>query len=446
MNLGKPYDVSSAFFQYKFIFITELFLVETLIGLLFTKKQKFALRLAASVVCLLAITFAIPILQNNSIYTSLIFTVMFAFSLISLKVCYEEDWGNILFAGILAYCVQHTSYVFGNYITNMCGIQKFNLYGQIPFVDQDIRGLLINFGTYFGLLIVVLMLVLYALTKNVKIKIERLPLAIVAGAMLFVNVYCNAVVVYEFSAGFSRVILTILFVYDIICTLFILYCLYISMKNTELKEEINAVQELWEKDRKTYLVKKEYLETINYMCHDLRHEIRQIRKNGFVEEKMLRIESAIDKYDNVYHTGNPVLDIVMTEAAQYCEDNDIQFYCFTDTVEFGKLSEDILYSLFDNIVHNAIEATSKIQDKSKRYIKVLVSSRQGMATINVENSYNNESLTYVDGLPLSTNKESGKHGLGLKSIRQIVNTHNGGMNISSADGIFNLSILINIEN
>ncbi len=69
-----------------------------------------------------------------------------------------------------------------------------------------------------------------------------------------------------------------------------------------------------------------------------------------------------------------------------------------------------------------------------------------MATINVENSYNNESLTYVDGLPLSTNKESGKHGLGLKSIRQIVNTHNGGMNISSADGIFNLSILINIEN
>ena len=115
---------------------------------------------------------------------------------------------------------------------------------------------------------------------------------------------------------------------------------------TALKEEINAVQELWEKDRKTYLVKKEYLETINYMCHDLRHEIRQIRKNGFVEEKMLRIESAIDKYDNVYHTGNPVLDIVMTEAAQYCEDNDIQFYCFTDTVEFGKLSEDILYSLF----------------------------------------------------------------------------------------------------
>ena len=45
---------------------------------------------------------------------------------------------------------------------------------------------------------------------------------------------------------------------------------------------------------------------------------------------------------------------------------------------------------------------------------------------------------------VSTKKDAENHGLGLKQIRRIAEKHGGTMNIDDRDGVFRLSVIMNV--
>ena len=67
-------------------------------------------------------------------------------------------------------------------------------------------------------------------------------------------------------------------------------------------------------------------------------------------------------------------------------------------------------------------------------------SRANCLVIHMEN-YFDCSLTFEDGLPVTTKADRAYHGYGLKSIRFITEKYGGTMSIQSADNIFSLNIL-----
>ena len=55
---------------------------------------------------------------------------------------------------------------------------------------------------------------------------------------------------------------------------------------------------------------------------------------------------------------------------------------------------------------------------------------------------NNSGLVFENGLPLTTKQDKSMHGIGLKSIRKLVEDQNGYFNIKTENYIFSLEILL----
>ena len=70
---------------------------------------------------------------------------------------------------------------------------------------------------------------------------------------------------------------------------------------------------------KQYQIAKQNMEQVNIKCHDLRHQIRLFRGAGRIDESVLKeMEQAVDAYDTTVKTGNPALDVLLTEKNQIC--------------------------------------------------------------------------------------------------------------------------------
>lgn len=168
---------------------------------------------------------------------------------------------------------------------------------------------------------------------------------------------------------------------------------------------------------------------INIKCHDLKYRISKISRIEDVKDQEEYIESvknALSIYDNIFHTGNDALDLVLTEKSLLCSGYDIKMSAMADGGILNFIAAADVYALFGNLLDNAIESVQKEEDKEKRIISVLVSRRNGGVYIHVEN-YCAEPVEFEDGLPLTTKEEKACHGFGVRSIRYIAKKYQGSL-------------------
>lgn len=437
------YNFNSSLFQYKLIFIVELIISELLIGVLFKKKENFIFRVLIFVALSLIITFALPVAFYDAYYIALLFTTMFIISVFLLKFCYDESYSNLLLCGVFAYTAQHVSYVLGNFVSNLMGLETVNVYAETPFTNEGVFALLISFVFYLLIYAGILIYALNKKKKQEKIVIGNVSLIFVALAMLLVNVLMNAIISYKFTTSFDKVFLIVYTIYDVICAVFIISILIISITNASLKNELNTIHLLWEKDKNVYRIKKEKMESVAIMCHDLRHRLQSLRLKSEDKNEIEKIENELILYDGVFKTGNEVMDIILSETEMYCKEHKIDFVCIVDGSLLNFISENDLYSLFDNILHNAIEATEKLTDHDERFIYLSVKKINKLIHIFIENSFKNDEKIILseEGLPISLKKNNKLHGYGMKSIKLITETYSGNLNINIENNKFRLDLI-----
>ena len=97
----------------------------------------------------------------------------------------------------------------------------------------------------------------------------------------------------------------------------------------------------------------------------------------------------------------------------------------------------------NNILHNAIEATEKLDDPDERFIYLSVKKVNNLVHIFIENSFKkDEKITFnEDGLPISIKKDNRIHGYGMKSIKLITETYSGNLNINVENNKFRLDLI-----
>ncbi len=193
-----------------------------------------------------------------------------------------------------------------------------------------------------------------------------------------------------------------------------------------------------------YEMSHEGIVSLQTKCHDLKHQIHAIRtevgKSEF-EAYLNEIEDSIDEYSTVIECGNKTIDIVLTEKNILCHSCHVKFSYMIDGSLFHFLSEKEIYSLFGNALDNALEATEKVEDVSKRMISLKSNPRGELVVLQIENTYEGDLMLQEDRLPKTTKTTSG-HGFGLRSIQEIAQRHGGAMSIRAENGIFKLSILL----
>lgn len=192
-----------------------------------------------------------------------------------------------------------------------------------------------------------------------------------------------------------------------------------------------------------YQLSRKNIDAINVKCHDIKHQIRSLADGGRVADgralEDLAAEIAI--YDSTVKTGNPALDVILTEKGLVCSGEKITLAVIADGRALECLEPQEIYSLFGNALDNAIEAVRGIEEPERRLISLNVRRSGAMCVINVENSCD-AAPTFRDGVPVTTKADAGSHGFGTRSMRGIVERHGGVLTFGCEDGIFHVDALL----
>ena len=234
----------------------------------------------------------------------------------------------------------------------------------------------------------------------------------------------------------------VLFLLQLICV-FILYLQNELFRKSALRQELELMEILLKKEKEQYLLAKENIAIINQKCHDLKHQIRAIRKSDEVDKSryLKEVEQSIQIYESIVKTGNEVLDTILTEKSLYCKERGIVVSCVTDGNLLDFINVVDLYSLLGNAIDNAIEAVEQLKEPERRQIDVMIYRQQNFVVVNIVNPLE-ELLEFEEELPVTTKEDKSIHGFGMRSMKYILKKYEGVLSVSQEDGCFSLKMLI----
>ena len=169
-------------------------------------------------------------------------------------------------------------------------------------------------------------------------------------------------------------------------------------------------------------------ETMNIMAHDYKNHMIAISNMSDQVEIKNYIDSMmgeIAKYNQICKTKNRLLDVILNKYIDICREKSIEFETniLTDNLNF--ISNYDISALFNNLLDNAVEASSK---SAVKFINLeITNSLNSYHKITIINSSDNQPNGKKGNL-ITTKNNKATHGFGTKSIRKIVKKYHGEMN------------------
>ncbi len=227
----------------------------------------------------------------------------------------------------------------------------------------------------------------------------------------------------------------------------ILYAYHVQLAELNMRVEVERLQNMLDMQYNNYEVLEQSIAAVNQKYHDLKYQISVLKAENNSEKSMEyleQMEKDIKSYEAQNKTGNKVLDTILTGKSLYCQNNWIELTSVIDGEALSFMNDMDVSTLFGNILDNAIESVSKIEQKEKRLIHLAVAKQKNFLRIRAENCYEQE-LNFEEGMPTTTKGDTKYHGYGLKSIKNTVKKYGGSMKIQAENGWFELRILIPLK-
>lgn len=362
----------------------------------------------------------------------------------------------LIFCGISActgWCYQCDCYQIEKAILCGCSVQysAYSIYGitriLLGYVYKGIQYTTIKHSVLLLIVYFIWYMVMYCLF--IRKQRGYLDSIRIRGVMPLALGILVASFVMDIQRGGMGILQNILFrVMAILVCMLILVVVLKVKENYRLEQEIATINQLSCMKRDYYESFKENLEVLNIKCHDYKHQISQFYKKleDVSENEWLKeLEESIQIYDTMIRTGNEDVDIVLMEKKMICDQEGI---CFTYTFareKLGFIKKSDIYSLFGNLLDNAIEAVKQIDNPGKKQISLEIKRVGMLLYINLYNYYAVEPQ-WQNGNLMSTKEDKNQHGYGVKSIKMIVEKYCGEINISAEKGIFGVNVLLPIPN
>ena len=227
----------------------------------------------------------------------------------------------------------------------------------------------------------------------------------------------------------------------------LMLCLqYGFLRAVRMGQERAAIEQMLRDSAGHYAMTQEMIEHINRTCHDLKHSLNAL-KTVSEEERQSYIEETqrnIERYQQLVHTDNEVLNTILAEKSLYCDRRQIRLSCAIDCAKLDFMSVPDLYALLGNAVDNAIECVDCFEDPDRRIVSLAIFKQNAFVCIQT-NNYCDTAPVLERGLPQTTKQDKADHGFGLRSIRYLAEKYGGSMAVSAANHIFTLQIMIPIS-
>ena len=358
--------------------------------------------------------------------------VFFFFEVVILLCfCFKCSFWEAVLYNAAGWSLEHIA-------NSLCVIFGLMLGIENIYFDYDIE--------YFVLTVLVYLVVFaaafiagWALCRNNRIKLNSKKVLLPVLLVLLITVILG---IYVPVAETSPDVMIIIKLFAVICCLISLCSALNLFEAGQYRYELDMVEQLDRKRREQYEIQKDTIDAVNIKCHDLKKMISSVlgKRNILSDAELEKLEGQISIYDAIVKTGNDALDLILTEKSLYCEKNKIKLTIMAEGGDLSFMSDADIYSLFGNILDNAVEAVMKVEPE-RRAVTLSIKTVGNMIVVHEQNYFAGK-IKFVNGTPATSKNDTSQHGYGILSIRRIVEKYDGGLDISAEGDIYTLNAAV----
>lgn len=360
------------------------------------------------------------------------YLIMILMAIVYVYFCYDVHIKNIIFFSMAAYAVQNAVYNLIRIVIAVTGVEYRGRWGCW-----------IQFSTYILSYILFYLLVVRKIKHTDDIDWDN-KIILSVSVITLAAVYVQSSFFTALLEGKEVLLVVVGRSYALMCCILELILQLSLCYRTRQKQENEILELLLHTEQKQHLQSKENVELLNIKAHDIKHQIAVLRSGMADGNLFSELENTLSIYDSTMRTGTSALDIILTEKNLYCRQHDIRLSCIADGAALCFISDMDIYSLFGNILSNAIESVSKEDSPEKKIIGLNISKRAGFVKIHAEN-YCSKTIVFEDGLPATTKDDRRYHGFGVKSIQYLVEKYGGTLSFGQCNEIFHLNIIFPLK-
>lgn len=352
--------------------------------------------------------------------------VLYILSACSVAVCFGANFWATLFCSTAGYCMQHMSqrsYLVFTILLNRAGAET---------------GFWLNVFLLCAVTALFYVLIWFAFIRKAEyggIMLDNLVQISVSFFAVLITIFLNSFAMFYAQGGVQKVYIMI---FSVLAAILIVYIEFGWLAAKKAAIEKDVIKRMMHDAQEQYKLEKDIVDIINMKVHDLKH--RLTGDGRLSESERETVNETAQTYDSFYKTGNGALDVVLASKSLLCEKYGIQFTCLLDGAKLAFLSEEEIFSVFGNLIDNAIEAVKKFDGPEKKVISLSSRIENGTLIVHEEN-YCAVKPEFVDGYPKTTQGDEYYHGFGVKSIGYVTNRHGGTCKISAFDDIFEIDLI-----
>lgn len=251
-------------------------------------------------------------------------------------------------------------------------------------------------------------------------------------------VFYHEILFYHVSVG--RIFVFTLLLYNVVLIIF----------NYYQKMHIRTVSEL-DLLKQSIDYQKEYLhkvieteETLRKIKHDTVHAyvgMHGMAKEGKYEELISYLETFIKEtkeIEKVSYFGDSFIDSIICHKISDAREKEIEIEIECGMISIGKIASTDLGILTANALSNAIEAAEKVEGEKK--VRMSISTVGSYLRMTVRNSV--EEGKEISFTKTSKKEDRENHGIGIRSMRHIVERYSGSMRYEREGDEVELTIIM----
>lgn len=225
-------------------------------------------------------------------------------------------------------------------------------------------------------------------------------------------------------------------------------------KLIEKSEEVKKMELLYQKS-KAENINQKYINKVNEDNKAFLHDVNKFLcitasliengKNLELDDMIKHLGVRIEELKNYSYCADPVLNSILCERKFIAESKGILYKIRLGNNLRTDFIEDLdLISIVGNLLDNAIEAAEKTEKDQHVICNMYMGNENHFLVMEFHNNYIVPLIKEKDQY-ISTKRDSASHGIGLHTVKKLVERYGGIMRIAAEEQEFSVEIIFTIK-
>ncbi len=250
------------------------------------------------------------------------------------------------------------------------------------------------------------------------------------------------------QTNISLFVLTAVSTLGLLFTNLVVFDQYCQMqRDAEINKQYQLLQQHLVSEKEQIHLLDEQQQEVRRLAHDVKNSLLPV-VNALNQEDpriaktlLVQILDGFSQGPERIETGYSLIDAILSQKQKQSQERQIRLDVAHHLYDIQRISDIDLSVILGNALDNAIEATAQTEDINRRVISLSLKTEKGLLSIKLKNPITGPLITR-NGQYLSTKPDHKNHGLGLSSIRLLVEKYQGLMQIDTTENTFSLTILL----